>query len=345
LILAAWAGSRLLVVVAALVSETIIQRNPPTSGSSGPILTSLTSWDGGWYLNIERFGYHAAPIIGQYRDYAFFPLYPMLVRVLSVATPAFDGLVAVVLSNALFLVSLSLLYQLTRKVLDDDRALWSCVLLCIFPYSWVFSMAYGESLFLVLSLGSLLAAERGKAGWSCVLAALAGLTRLPGVLLIVPLGLILWRRCSDRRALAWLAIVPAGALSFVAWVGALAGSVAGYEAAQGAWGRSGIGVASHIDLVNFVICLVTLLVYVFLFVYLRPDRIPLAYATIPVLAVGTVFASGSLLSMGRLGMVAFPFAWVLAGRRSYTFRLVWPAASALLLVVTAVAAFSGFLTP
>jgi hypothetical protein len=352
-ILAAFAGSRLLVVLSALAAETVVPRNPALVGaSSGPILESLTSWDGWWYLGIVRSGYHAAPISGAYHDYAFLPFYPALVRVLSLATPAFDGLLAVLLSNALFLLALGLLYRLTREVLDEERARWSCILLAIFPFSWIFSMAYGESLFLALSLGSLLAAERGRAGWASLLAALAGLTRLPGVLLIVPLALILWRRLGDRRALAWLVVVPLGALAFMAWVGSFAGGVGAYAAAQTAWGRTGIGtaattsgsLASQLDPLRLSF-LVTLLAYVFLLVYLRPDRIPLAYATIPVLALAAVMLSGELESVGRYGMVAFPFVWVLAGRRSRAFRVIWPAASALLFTAAAIAAFAGHATP
>jgi hypothetical protein len=353
LILAAWAASRLLVVLAAVAAESFIPRNPRlVPGSGGPIVSSLTSWDGWWYLGIARNGYHAAPVSGLYHDYAFFPLYPALVRVLALATPAFDGLIAVLLANALFLIALWLFYRLTAAVLDEERALWACVLLCLFPFSWVFSMAYGESLFLALSLASLLAAERGRAGWASVLASLAGLTRLPGVLLIVPLALVLWRRAGDRRALAWLALVPIGAALFTLYVGQLTGNLGAYEAAQSAWGRSGAGTAAagggslgaHLTplLASF---LVTLLVYVFLLVYLRPDRIPLAYALIPVLTLASVFASGNLQSIGRLGMVAFPFEWILAGRRSTWFRVAWPALSAGLLAILSALIFAGWYQP
>ena len=353
IVLSAWAGSRFLILLAALAAEGIIPRNPRLiPGSGGPILTSLTSWDGWWYLGIARSGYHAAPISGQYHDYAFFPLYPALVRMLSLATPAFDGLIAVLLSNALFLVALWLLYRLTAQVLDEERALWSCVLLCLFPFSWVFSMAYGESLFLALSLGSLLAAERGHAGWAAILASLAGLTRLPGVLLIVPLAIILWRRARDRRALAWLVLVPLGAALFAVYVAGLTGSAAAIGTAQDAWGRAGAGAAAaagqslggNLDpmLGTF---LLTLLAYVFLLVYLRPDQIPLAYALIPILTLASVFASGNLQSIGRLGMVAFPFVWVLAGRRSRWFRVAWPAVSAVLLVALSVEIFAGWYQP
>ena len=351
-ILAAWAGSRLIVILSAVAAEGIVPRNPRLiPGSGGPILTSLTSWDGWWYLGIARSGYHAAPITGQYHDYAFFPLYPALVRLLSIATPAFDGLIAVLLSNVLFLVALWLLYRLTREVLDEERALWSAVLLCLFPFSWVFSIAYGESLFLALSLGSLLAAERGRAGWACVLALLAGVTRLPGTLLIVPLALILWRRLPERRALAWLIVVPVGAALYALYVYRLTGNPGAYGESAAAWGASGIGAAAggqslgaHLDpmLATF---LATLLVYVFLLVYMRPDRIPLAYVSLPILTLALVFASGDLQSVGRLGMVAFPYLWIVAGRRSAWFRTAWPALSAGLLGILSVAIFAGWYQP
>ena len=352
-VLVAYAGSRILVGLAAVVADTVVSRNPLlVPGSGGPIVSSLTTWDGWWYLGIARNGYHVAPLSGQYHDYAFFPLYPVLVRVLSLATPAFDGLIAVLLSNVLFLVALWLLYRLTALVLDEERALLSCVLLALFPFSWVFSMAYGESLFLVLSLGSLLAAERGRAGWAAALASLAGLTRLPGILLIVPLALILWRRVSDRRALAWLVLVPVGAVLFQAYVAWLTGSPTAADAAQSAWGRSGIGAAAAGGqslaanmspmLATF---LLTFLAYVFLLVYLRPDRIPPAYATIPILTLASVFATGNLQSIGRLGMVAFPFIWVLAGRRNRAFRVAWPIVSAGLLTVLSVLIFAGWYQP
>ena len=348
----AYAASRAVVLLAALL-QSLFERNPNlVPGSGGPLIDSLTTWDGWWYLGIERSGYHAAPLVGQYHDYAFFPLYPALIRLLSIATPAFDGLVAVLLSNVCFLIALWLLYALTREVLDDDRAVRACVLLAIFPFSWVFSMAYGESLFLALSLASLLAAERGHAGRAAVLASLAGLVRLPGVLLGLPLALILWRRVADRRRLAWLLVVPVGALGFVGFVANLTGALNGYNAAQGAWGRSGVGtaaaggesLANSLDLLRLSF-LVTLLVYVFLLVYLRGDRIPLAYALLPIITLGTVFLSGNLQSIGRLGMVAFPYVWILAGRSQRWFRVAWPVVSVGLLGVLSVAVFTGWYQP
>jgi hypothetical protein len=71
-IVASFVVSRLLVIAAAIAAEYLVVRTPlliPSDGS--PILTSLTSWDGWYYLGIVRDGYHADPVAGLYRDTAF----------------------------------------------------------------------------------------------------------------------------------------------------------------------------------------------------------------------------------------------------------------------------------
>ncbi len=231
-ILATYAASRVLVALAAVVSESLIPRNPLLqSAASGPVLSSLTTWDSGWYLGIAQNGYHVAAI-GGHHDYVFFPLYPALIRLASVLDPPLTGLIAVALSNVLFLVALWLLYLLTRAVLDEDRALRACIYLSLFPFSWVFSMAYAESLFLVLSLASLLAAERGHMGWAAALAAAAGATRIQGVLLVVPLAIIAWRKVATRRTLVWLLLPVVGSAAFLVYVIALTGSALAYTTAE-----------------------------------------------------------------------------------------------------------------
>ena len=56
-----------------------------------------------------------------------------------------------------------LLVRLTAPRFGEAFAFRTAALLAIFPFAAVFSMAYAESLFLVLMLGAFLAAERGRA--------------------------------------------------------------------------------------------------------------------------------------------------------------------------------------
>jgi hypothetical protein len=348
----AFVASRLVVLAAALVAENLAVRNPRlTSGDASPILRSLTSWDGWWYLGIARDGYHVAPQAAAYHDYVFPPLFPALLRVVSAPVPGLVGLLSVLLANGLFLVGLFLLYRLTCRVLDPERAVRSCVLLCLFPFSAVFSMAYTESLFLALMVGSLLAAERGRAPRSAILAALAGATRLVGVLLVLPLGLILWQRLADRRRLLWLAVVPLGALLFALYVAGLTGHLTGWVEAQSAWGRTGLapGPADGDAIASAkplgVALVLTLFCYVFLFVFFRTDRIPIAYALLAAVFLAVPALSGTLDSIGRYGMIAFPFVWALAGRRSRAMRYGWPVVSVVLLGAFSLLFFSGWYFP
>jgi hypothetical protein len=356
-------ASRLVVLLAALVGENLVARNPLlTAGDGGPVVRSLTSWDGWWYLGIVRDGYHAAPLDGAYHDYAFLPLYPTIVRLLSLPFPGWEGLIAVLLSNVLFVVGLVLLVRLTTPLFGEAFAFRSAALLAIFPFAAVFSMAYAESLFLVLMLGAFLAAERGRAVAAGVLLALATLTRLQGVALIIPLAWILWQRAGRPRRIraSWLALLlgPLAALGAYAWVIWLTGDAASYAAAQGAWGRSGLGgdatgtlgdallntaamAVVFTQAVNFVV----LIGAVFLFVFVRRDRIPPEYVSVPVLFLGMVFLSGSIQSIGRLLMLAFPYQWILAGRRGLGGRYLWPALSLAALFVLSTAMFAGWFVP
>src|SRR6476661_9402600 len=112
-LMAMFVASRLLVVVAAFVAENLIPRNPGLiPGADGPLLRSLTSWDGFYYLGIARDGYQAAPVVGAYTNVAFPPLFPLLVKILSLPFPGAQGIVAVLVSNVAFLVALGLLVRL-----------------------------------------------------------------------------------------------------------------------------------------------------------------------------------------------------------------------------------------
>jgi Gpi18-like mannosyltransferase len=350
--------SRVVVVLAALAAELVVQRNPLlTAGDPAPLLQSLTSWDGWWYLGIVRDGYHAAPMAGGYHDYAFLPLYPMLVRLLAWPVPGWEGLVAVVVANVCFAVAIVLLIRLTEPRFGRDVAYRSAGLMALFPFSAAFSMAYAESLFMVLALGAFLAIERKRVLVAGVLLALATVTRLQGAVLVIPMAWLLWENAGrPRPSLRWAALLlgPLAALAAFAWVIWLTGDAGAYGSAQAGWGRVGLGndttgslgqgLTSAVALVH-VIDLAVLLFAVFLFVFVRTDRIPLPYVAVPVLILSMVFVSGSIQSIGRLILPAFPYYWILAKRGSWLGRVGWPVLSGVLLFVISVLMFAGWFVP
>lgn len=351
-VLLAFAVSRLLVLAAAVAAETLVERNPSlTSGVDTPLLRSLTAWDGWWYLGIARHGYVAAPLVGGYANVAFWPLYPFVVRILSLPWPALDALVAVVLSNVAFLVALGLVERLGALVVGEARASRGAALLALSPFSFAFSMAYPEGCFLCLAVGACLAAERGRWSIAGVLVGLATLARFQGLVLLPTLVWLGFRRLrsGERLQLGWLGLGVVAALGYLGFVALLTGQPTGYLEAQAAWGRGGLGtaeerLAANLDWIRLA-QLATFLAGIYLLVFARPDRLPAAYVAWPITALCVVFASGNLVSVGRHLAVVVPFFWLLAGRGSWLGRIAWPVASTLLLFAFALGSFAGWYVP
>jgi hypothetical protein len=353
-LVAVFIASRLLIVVAAVVAETLIPRNPGLiPGADGLLLRSLTSWDGWYYLGIARDGYHAAPVVGAYTNVAFPPLFPAIVRVLSLPFPGWEGIVAVLVSNVAFLVALGLLVRLGTPYLGRRRATLAAGLLVIYPFASTFAMAYTESLFLLLMVAAFLAAERGHRTWAGIFLALTVLCRLQGVALILPLWILLLRQdgCRPRASQAWLLLGPLAGLAFLAYIATITGSPTAFLDAQRAWGREGVGGAAPGKTIGAQFSpyqgalVLTLLWSVFLLVYVRVDRLRPEYWLVPVLFIAAEISSGSLEAVGRITMLAFPLVWILASRRSSFVRRAWPLVSVGLFTLIAVLSFGGYWVP
>lgn len=357
-LIAAFAVSRIVIVAAALVVEAgLVVANPRmTSGDAAPILRSLTQWDGEWFVGIARNGYHVEAFGDTgYHDYAFFPLYPMLVRVLALPWPDLIGLIAVVLNVVLLAIGLVLLVRLARPHLGESRAIRAAALLALFPFSFVFSMAYSETLNLVLIVASFLAVERGVAGRAGVFFGLASLTRAQTASYLLPLLLASRLRGPNRWRWLALGLGPLATLSYIVWVAFFTGSPNGYFGSYAAWGRNTGGVAAGGDSVveaisgplayYFVTLMVLLAISVGLFVFARKDKIPIEYLAIPAISLVTLLVSGSLEAVGRIVLLAFPYSWILASRQHPAWRYGWPVVSVGFLAYFSTLTFAGWWIP
>lgn len=353
-LVALFIASRLLVVLAAFAAETLIPRNPDLEpGVDAPILRSLTSWDGWYYLGIVRDGYQGEPVSGAYANVAFPPLYPAVVRALSWPIPGSEGIVAILVSNVAFIAALMLLVRLGTPYLGRRKATLAAGLLIIYPFASVFTMAYTESLFLLLMVAAFLAAERGHRAWTGVCFALAVLCRIQGIALLLPLAIIMLRQDGwrPRPSLGWLLLGPLAAAAFLGFVAWVTGSSTGFLDAQQAWGREGFGGASADGTIVAMFTpyqaalIATLLASVFLLVFVREDRMRPEYWLVPVLFIAAELSSGSLEAVGRITMLAFPFMWIIANRRSAFARRTWPMVSIGLFTLIAVLQFGGYWVP
>ncbi|MGN6871165.1 MAG: mannosyltransferase family protein [Solirubrobacteraceae bacterium] len=219
-------ASRLLVLGAGVAGALAVPRQvgwwpaaDPTRlterlGAVGNVLAApAVRWDSIHYLDIAQHGYTSAA------STVFYPLYPLLVRVLGTVLGS-DPAAGVLISLAAFAVALVLLHRLTELELGRRAADVTVVLLAFAPLSLFFSAVYTESLFLALSVGSLYAARRERWRLACVLGGLAAATRVTGVGLAIPLGIFYLKGRGVDRGLAWLLAVPAGLFGYLGFVAA-----------------------------------------------------------------------------------------------------------------------------
>ena len=179
-------------------------------------LSYWAHWDGAWYSEIALQGYGIrAP-----ESTAFFPLYPLFVRLGSslVGGPAVWGVVISLLCTAF---ALYFVYRIAEHLYGVRTARASTLALAFFPTAFILNAVYTEALFLALSAGAVWAARvRGNLLLAGVFGALAAATRNLGVLLLIPL-LFEWlrrRQALGLRGLAGLAFVPAGLFAYAVFL-------------------------------------------------------------------------------------------------------------------------------
>lgn len=291
-----------------------------------PSIWTLDRWDGRWYRMVARGGYLLVP--GRQSDPAFFPLYPILLRIVHAAGVGW-GVAGPLLSNLAFLLGLVLFYRLSREMFSEPLARRATTYLAIFPLSYVFSMTYPEGVVLVLLLAAPLAALRGRWWLAAVCAGAAALARPEGLFLALPLADIAWRQrhslSPTHRGAALAAVVaPIAAIaSYSLYLATVLHDPLAWSQAQRAWGRQfRISGAYH----AFAQLPVTIghdawlmRDVVFFFVYLvllyAAWRVgtPLAWLVAGAAIVILPIFTGAFDSIARFGLLAPPLFWGLAG--------------------------------
>lgn len=179
--------------------------------------SSLTNWDGGWYIAIARSWYAE----GSPNSAAFFPLYPLLIRLLSLDQPSAMQWVSIIISNAFSFVALYFLYRLVPLVIDERYRLRVCLAFMVFPVLIVSTLvAYSEALFIALTIGSYYYWKRSKFALAALLAICSIFARQVGVFIlvifVVDMCLEYWSQHDTKRALRQLATTGATAVGVAA---------------------------------------------------------------------------------------------------------------------------------
>ncbi|MEW2625449.1 mannosyltransferase family protein [Streptomyces sp. NPDC048106] len=285
------------------------------------------SWDSVWYLHIATHGYgtrvHITNSGAVQTDWAFFPLYPGLIRALDwipLISPAVAALLVAWTATALAAAGI---YAIGHRLYGRAVATALVVLWAVLPHSVVLTLAYTEPLFIALAVWCLYALLDGRWLTAGALAALAGLTRPNGyaaaaaVLGVAAFEAVRRRGRAPLRLWAGALVAPLGWTAYLLLVGHRTGDpLHGYFQVQSAWESrfdGGLGTLRFLatmplsDGVVYPVALVVVAAGVFLAVRLYRERVPLALLLYTAaLLLPVVVVSGPFESKPRFLLPAFP---------------------------------------
>ncbi len=193
-----------------------------------PFMNDQVAWDSEYYLAIATGGYdnprspHLTPTgvsttvvdhtVQQSGSsfaqsislsYAFFPFYPLMIRIFAFPLQVFGmnviataTLAGVIVSAFGALLGMLALFDLTLDSLGEEGALRAAFYLIIFPTGFFLLQVYTEGLFVGLAFGCLAMLKRKNWLAAALLGTFATLTRAVGVTLIIPM-LVMWFRTGE----------------------------------------------------------------------------------------------------------------------------------------------------
>jgi hypothetical protein len=239
--LRAWPVQVLLVfacaraVSAAVLLEAASRQGPsPWAPASPDYLSFLQFWDGGWYRRIYDEGYPAtlprrADGVVLENQWAFYPLFPALVRALHAVTGGGWDLLAPVTATACGFIAALGVYRLFRLTAASREALWGVAFVSFLPVSPIFQIPYAESLHLALLAWALYLVAAGRYLGAVPVVLAMGLARPAGVpfaLLVFLLAVAAAARLRAGRTRSPLGLLRESALPRLAVLTGAAGAAA-----------------------------------------------------------------------------------------------------------------------
>jgi len=215
---------------------------------------SLSPYDGPQYLNIAYSGYLKMADEDS-KIYAFFPLYPLLIKIVSFVTNGNYTIAGLLISFLSHLFGIVFFYKLVLLDRNEDEAINSVKYSLIFPTAIFFMAVYTEALFFLLTILAFYLARERRWWLTGLLGLLAATTRPPGILILIPLLVEYYQYLRELRLrnffdflkktkvnfLSFL-LIPAGILGYFSYIYALTGDFFFYFKALSYWGKDKMSV-------------------------------------------------------------------------------------------------------
>jgi Gpi18-like mannosyltransferase len=331
-VLVTFVVTRVPIIVIAELASIVIAERPGThvAESTNPLLAVWGRWDAVHYIDIAHRGYYGT-------EMAFFPLYPALIHLVGYFVGS-DLIAGLLISNVAFFFGLLFFYKLVEHQYTRAVAHRAIFYISIFPTAVFFSAVYTESLFFALTVASFYYIREHKWLTAGLIGALAALTRVEGVILVVPYAIELFsaaRAAGFKRFFSppWRVVrivlglfaMPLGLAAYMGWLWVLHGDPLYFSHVQSHWNRqlawpwvaavhaykvivhakSTIAISNQSIEIAFTILMIAVLCG-------GIRRLRPSFTAYMALSILIPMSTSSLMSMPRFALVLFPMFVILA---------------------------------
>ncbi len=321
----------------------------PHSGKfSDNFWESFGNWDGGHFLGIAEQGYK------EKFQFAFFPLYPLLIRLLNQITGNYL-LAAILISLVSTYLGMQLLYKLVLEDFKKEIAEKTILFLLFFPTSFYFLAAYSEGLFFFLTIATFYFLKKKRLFLATLTVSLVSATRLIGLAVVAVFLIEIGINQGFNRKNWYTLLAPGGFILYCWFLQTQTGDPFYFIVSEVHWQRLiTVPVSGFWETLKSLVqpgfisghfnSFLDLLFAVFgLGLVIRTFRfLPSSYSLYSLFSIGLPLFTPSLSSMPRFLLVIFPIFILIAFTKNRYFILAYQMISLMLLSAFIVLYINGY---
>lgn len=292
---------------------------------------AMCKFDCRWYLTIINNGYdthvRSAPLVWKgLANWAFFPLYPLVVKYTNFIFHSSPLAIGSLLNQAFILVALQIFYLYLKLFVDELNSRFGVFLLAFSPFSIYFASLYTEALFLLLSLSAFYFLRTNRPYLSAFCGGLLSATRPVGIMFSVPYLYSQLKKSAIKLALYGTLLSCSGLFCYMLYLYYQTGDALAFHHIQKEWGRTGFNSAQIgkqllkmlLDYHNSVLFIFSVGISIYLIwqKYFKE-------AIFNLLCIIPGVLTGSMMSEGRFcgTLFTFYFALVLLAKKSNSLKI------------------------
>lgn len=322
-----FAISRIIMYYQFSLANTVILHN------HGTFANAMCKWDCKWYLTIIESGYdHGLRIKPQIwkglANWAFFPLYPNLIAIISKVTNLDTVNVGIIFNQICIFIAVIFFYCFLRLTFDDLNSRFGVVLLTFSPFSVYFASLYTEALFIMLSIIGFYYLKTNRGYITGLLGGLLSATRPVGMMFCIPIFINFIRKNRPiKELLITLCLSISGLVIFMMFLHFRAGDFLAFDHIQKGWGRAGwnfLHLSKQLwkmgmDFHNSIVFIISVLLSLYMLFRRYFEEAMFNFACIlPGVMTGTMMSEGRFCGT----LFTFYFGAVVLAEKSWTIKVI-----------------------